>query len=160
EGSRNARGLSNSACTTLKIAVFAPMPSASVATAIVVNPGERDSVRSENRRSCSMRLRYQPASGSSNRGRDLTCKRHAKAGRDEQIIRFAAGHRVAEIPVRKSDLPREPSAKLRSLGEIEVDTVFAGSGNVGEKDELLLERDHVSQEFPRQLIPELRLTGS
>ena len=38
-GSFTARGRNNTAFTTLKIAVFAPMPSASVSTAIAVNAG-------------------------------------------------------------------------------------------------------------------------
>jgi hypothetical protein len=38
-GSLNASGRSNAPFTTLKIAVFAPIPSASVITAMAVNPG-------------------------------------------------------------------------------------------------------------------------
>ena len=38
-GSLNGGGRSSTALTTLKIAAFAPMPSASVSTATAVNPG-------------------------------------------------------------------------------------------------------------------------
>ena len=38
-GSGNGNGLSSTAFTKLKIAVFAPMPSASVITAMAVKPG-------------------------------------------------------------------------------------------------------------------------
>jgi len=44
-GSGNGSGRSITACTTVKIAVFAPMPSASVSTAAMVNPGARRSMR-------------------------------------------------------------------------------------------------------------------
>jgi hypothetical protein len=40
-----AGGLSNTALTTLKIAVFAPMPSANVNTAIAVKPGFFNNIR-------------------------------------------------------------------------------------------------------------------
>ena len=46
-------GRINSALTTEKIAVFAPMPSASVRAATMVNAGLRNSPRIANRRSCS-----------------------------------------------------------------------------------------------------------
>ena len=39
-------------CTTLKMAVFAPIPSASVAIITAVKPGRAQSVRSPNCRSC------------------------------------------------------------------------------------------------------------
>jgi hypothetical protein len=45
EGSRSGSGFSSTPCTTLKIAVDAPMPSASVSTATAVNPGVRASMR-------------------------------------------------------------------------------------------------------------------
>src|SRR2546426_9327279 len=51
-GSMNGSGLSNTAFTTLKIAVFAPMPSASETTAMNEKPGFFVSVRNPYRRSC------------------------------------------------------------------------------------------------------------
>ena len=56
---------------TLKIAVFAPMPSASVRTATSVNAGVFSSIRTPNRRSCtisSSRLRITPRSSWAHRG--------------------------------------------------------------------------------------------
>src|SRR4030081_1257500 len=50
-GSLNGNGRSSTALTTLKIAVFAPMPSASVMTATAVNPGFFKSWRKANFRS-------------------------------------------------------------------------------------------------------------
>ena len=47
-GSLRASGRNNTALTTLKIAVFAPMPSASVTTAIAANTGRFNSPRSAN----------------------------------------------------------------------------------------------------------------
>jgi hypothetical protein len=44
--SLNGYGLSSSALTALKIAVFAPIPSPSVSSAINVKPGLRPSIRS------------------------------------------------------------------------------------------------------------------
>ncbi len=44
-GSRYGSGFINTPCTTLKIAVVAPMPRPSVTTATAVNPGVRASVR-------------------------------------------------------------------------------------------------------------------
>jgi hypothetical protein len=44
-GSRYGSGLSKTAFTTLNIAVFAPIPSASVSTAIAVTPGRFNSIR-------------------------------------------------------------------------------------------------------------------
>jgi hypothetical protein len=44
-GSLYGNGRSNTALTTLKIAVFAPMPSASVMTAIKVKPGFFNNIR-------------------------------------------------------------------------------------------------------------------
>jgi hypothetical protein len=44
--SANGKGLSSTALTTAKIAVLAPMPRASVATAMAVNAGARPSSRS------------------------------------------------------------------------------------------------------------------
>src|ERR1044072_8800287 len=48
-GSLAASGRNNTALTTLKIAVFAPMPSASVSTAIAVNAGFFANPRNANR---------------------------------------------------------------------------------------------------------------
>jgi len=45
-GSGNGKGRSNVELTRLKIAVFAPMPSAKIATAVKVKPGVLRSVRS------------------------------------------------------------------------------------------------------------------
>src|SRR5262245_27700327 len=45
-------GRSNTAYTTLKIAVFAPMPNASVTTAIKLKPGFFNNIRAPMRRSC------------------------------------------------------------------------------------------------------------
>src|ERR1041385_6169089 len=53
-GSLKGRGRSRTALTTLKIAELAPMPSASVMTAIAVNPGLFDSDRRPNRMSLIM----------------------------------------------------------------------------------------------------------
>src|SRR6266513_5015913 len=50
-GSRYGSGRSNTALTTLKMAVFAPMPSASVSTATAVKPGFFRSWRKANLRS-------------------------------------------------------------------------------------------------------------
>src|SRR6266540_3381616 len=50
-GSLNGGGRSSTALTTLKIAVFAPMPSASVSTATAVKPGFFSSWRMANLRS-------------------------------------------------------------------------------------------------------------
>ncbi len=50
-GSLSGNGRNNTALTTLKIAVFAPMPSASVATAIAVNAGFFNNPRIANRMS-------------------------------------------------------------------------------------------------------------
>src|SRR6202795_161409 len=47
-----ASGRSRTAFTMLKIAVFAPMPSARVSTATIVKPGEFTSIRSPCRKSC------------------------------------------------------------------------------------------------------------
>src|SRR5262245_16809058 len=49
---RYGSGLSNTALTTLKIAVFAPMPRASVRTAVAVKPGFFINIRAPKRRSC------------------------------------------------------------------------------------------------------------
>src|SRR5262245_52061809 len=45
-------GLSSTALTTLNMAVFAPMPNASIKTAIKVNPGCFSNIRAPKRRSC------------------------------------------------------------------------------------------------------------
>ena len=50
-GSRNGSGSSSTAFTIVKIAVFAPMPSASASTAIIVKPGVRMQRRSAYRMS-------------------------------------------------------------------------------------------------------------
>src|SRR2546426_3154684 len=50
-GSRNGRGRMSRALTTLKIAVLAPMPSASVSTATAVKPGFFNNWRKANLRS-------------------------------------------------------------------------------------------------------------
>src|SRR5437667_4638111 len=50
-GSRYGRGCNNTALTTLKIAVFAPTPSASVSTATAVKPGFFSNWRKANLRS-------------------------------------------------------------------------------------------------------------
>src|SRR6266550_7249055 len=50
-GSLNGNGRSNTASTTLKMAVFAPMPSASVSTATAVKPGFFSNWRKANFRS-------------------------------------------------------------------------------------------------------------
>src|SRR6476620_5474655 len=47
-GDGNGSGFNNTALTTLKMAVFAPIPSASVSTAIKVNPGDLRSWRRAN----------------------------------------------------------------------------------------------------------------
>ena len=52
-GSAYGRGLRRTALTTLKIAVFAPTPSARAATATSVNPGRATSVRKPYLMSCS-----------------------------------------------------------------------------------------------------------
>ena len=46
-GVGNGTGFSNTALTTVKIAVFVPMPSVSAATAAIVKPGLRLNNRSE-----------------------------------------------------------------------------------------------------------------
>ena len=46
-GSGNGTGLSSTAFTTVKIAVFVPMPRVSAATAAMVKPGLRRNIRSE-----------------------------------------------------------------------------------------------------------------
>ena len=51
-GSAYAYGFSTTACTTLKIAVVAPMPSASVSTAAIVKPGFVRHCRNANGTSC------------------------------------------------------------------------------------------------------------
>ncbi len=50
-GSLNGGGRSSTALTTLKIAAFAPMPSASVSTTTVVKPGFFSNWRKANLRS-------------------------------------------------------------------------------------------------------------
>ena len=45
-GSATGRFFSNTACTSVKIAAFAPMPSASVRTAVMVKPGVLRNCRS------------------------------------------------------------------------------------------------------------------
>jgi hypothetical protein len=54
-GSWNGAGRSSTALMTLKIAVFAPMPSASVSTATAVKPGFLSNCRQANRRSFMLR---------------------------------------------------------------------------------------------------------
>src|SRR5437016_6108390 len=54
-GSRYGRGRSSTALTTLKIAVFAPMPSASVSTATAVKPGFLSNWRKANLKSFMVR---------------------------------------------------------------------------------------------------------
>jgi hypothetical protein len=51
-GAANGSGLRSTALTRLKMAVFAPMPSASVNTAMTVNPGRFNSMRKPKRMSC------------------------------------------------------------------------------------------------------------
>jgi len=51
-GSRYGMGRSTTAFTTLKMAVLAPMPSASVRMATAAKPGERQSTRRPHRTSC------------------------------------------------------------------------------------------------------------
>jgi hypothetical protein len=67
-------GRSKTASTTLKIAVLAPMPNASVSTVTTANPGLRNSVRIAKRRSLSMR-------GTSD-GR-VEAARHVRAASDQ-----------------------------------------------------------------------------
>ena len=54
-GSANGSGLSSTPSTIEKIAVVAPMPKASVSTAVSVNPGERASLLAAWRTSCTSR---------------------------------------------------------------------------------------------------------
>jgi hypothetical protein len=57
-GSGNGKGARINPCTTLNIAVFAPIPSASVSTATVVKPRSRARVRKLNRRSSARVSRF------------------------------------------------------------------------------------------------------
>ena len=51
-GSLYGSGRRITACTTLKMAVFAPIPSACVTMVTAVNPGLFQSIRIANRKSC------------------------------------------------------------------------------------------------------------
>src|SRR6185436_20689262 len=78
--------------TTLKIAVLAPIPSASVSTATKVKPGLRASVRRPNRRSC--------ARSSSRRGRDSSRDSSLKRSMPPKLSTAARRASSGGIPAR------------------------------------------------------------
>src|SRR5438034_2680088 len=74
-GSGNESGRNKTALTTLKMAVFAPMPSASVSTATAVKPGFFSNWRMANLRSFTQRLHRIHARGTA-RGQPAGEQRH------------------------------------------------------------------------------------
>src|SRR2546425_1147383 len=77
-GSRYGRGCNNTALTTLKIAVFAPMPSASVSTATAVKPGFFNSSRKANFKSFIAQSFDRIGVGRVARGKQASHERHCE----------------------------------------------------------------------------------
>src|SRR6266540_1977746 len=100
-GSGYGSGLSNTPLMMLKIAVFAPMPSASVSTATAVKPGFFNSWRKANLRSF-ITKRHHRINSCGTAGRDKTCR--SCYGNEEERDngeRHRIGRRHAEQQARQ-----------------------------------------------------------
>src|SRR3989454_12001952 len=87
-GSLNGSGRRRTALTTLKIAVFAPMPSASVSTATAVKPGFFSNWRKANLRSfitqCLHRIDFRCAPGRQETREQGDREEHERYGRGRE----------------------------------------------------------------------------
>src|SRR5437667_12662059 len=89
-GSRNGNGRRSTAFMTLKIAVCAPMPSASVSTATAVKPGFFSSWRKANFRSfitqCLHRINFRCAAGGQPAGEQCNAGEQKRNGGERQRV--------------------------------------------------------------------------
>ncbi len=84
-GSRYGRGRSSTAFTMLNIALFAPIPKASVSTATTVNPGLFFNLRSANRKFCARRKHHRPPDFGSREFKAIQIKQYSeRSGRPRQ----------------------------------------------------------------------------